>query len=192
MVTGRHVSMGVSAKPPCEVTRTYAMHVESTALQDLYDVSLATEGPNQGQDMLRLPWRASVAISITPRERLMLSFEQEFRPYKLAHYVDPQGKKASPWLPSFPFRVECQYQATSWLALREGLRDEAVVFEPEGNHIPGEAPTYSVYSCGAGKLPQPPCGCGSRKFAFEVPGHMVQRHQQKQRATVGGGGPDLV
>lgn len=150
MVTGRHVSMGVSAKPPCEVTRTYAMHVVSTALQDLYDVSLATEAPNQGQDRLRLPWRASVAISITPRERLMLSFEQGFRPYKLAHYVDPQGKKGSPWLPSSPFRVGCQYQAISWLALRAGLRDEAVVFEPEGNHIPGEAPTYSVYSCGAG------------------------------------------
>ncbi len=150
LVTGRYVTLGVSAKPPCEVTRTYTMRVESTALQDLYDVSVLAAAPNRGQDKLRLPWRGTVAISITPKERLTLGFEQEFRPYKSAHYVDPQGNKSSPWLPSSPFRVGFEFRASSWLALRAGLRDEAVVFEPEGNHIPDEAPSYSVYSCGIG------------------------------------------
>jgi hypothetical protein len=43
-----------------------------------------------------------------------------------------------------------QYDVTTWLHLRGGVRGQAEVFEPEGNPLEGEPVTTTVYAGGIG------------------------------------------
>lgn len=143
---GRYVSLGISAKPPTTVRRTYTMQVEidTSGVPSVTTVS--------GEDRVRIPWRGTVAFSLTPRENVTLGLEYELRPYALAVYKSATGTESSPWLSSSTFHVGAEYTPLPWLALRGGIRGQAEVFEPEGNPFPGEPVKYSVYSAGVGVL----------------------------------------
>jgi len=144
ILTGRYVSLGFSVKLPATITRKYTMQVSSDTTGT---PSMSTV---QGEDKLKLPWRGTIGLSLTPRENLTVGFEYEFHPYKSVKYVDSQDMETTPWLSASLFRVGAQYMMAPWLALRGGMRGEAEVFEPEGNHIEGEPLTYTVYSAGFG------------------------------------------
>jgi opacity protein-like surface antigen len=144
ILTGRYVSIGFSVKPPATITRTYTTQVETDTTGT---PSLSTI---QGEDKLKLPWRGTAGLSLAPRENLTIGLEYEFRPYESVRYVDSEGAETSPWLSASLFRVGAEYMLAPWLALRGGMRGEAEVFEPEGNHITGEPVTYTVYSAGVG------------------------------------------
>ncbi|MBC7185548.1 MAG: hypothetical protein H5U38_00790 [Calditrichaeota bacterium] len=149
LLSGTHASLGLTVRPPAEIKREMSADVESVGLNEVNNASLVTGPPAGGKDRLKLPWRGTAGLAITPKEWLTLGFEYELRPYKSARFVDSIGKESSPWLSSSPFRVGVELRASPWLALRAGMRNEAEVFEPEGNQLPGEPVTYSVYSCGA-------------------------------------------
>jgi opacity protein-like surface antigen len=144
MVTGRNVSIGFSMKPPTTVTRKYTMQVatDTTGTPSRYTI--------QGEDKLKFPWRGTIGLALSLSENLTVGLEYEFRPYQSVRYVDSDGIETSPWLSSSLLHIGAEYMITQWLALRGGMRGEAEVFEPEGNHIIGEPVTYTVYSAGIG------------------------------------------
>lgn len=149
LLSGSHASLGLTVRPPAEISRELSADVERVRLSEVNNASLVTGPQVRGKDRMKLPWRGTAGLSITPKEWLTLGFEYELRPYRSARYVDSIGKESAPWLSSSPFRVGLALRAFPWLALRAGMRNEAEVFEPEGNQLPGEPVTYSVYSCGA-------------------------------------------
>ncbi|MDZ7271847.1 MAG: hypothetical protein ONB17_09535 [candidate division KSB1 bacterium] len=143
-VGGRYARIGFAVRPPIEIKRTSSLRVkaDSTGLPTLID--------KRSEDSLELPWRAVLGVSVSPRENFRIGFEYEVRPFASVRYLDPQGNESSPWLSSSPYRMGLEYYPTWWLALRAGMRNEAEVFEPEGNHLPGEPVSYSVYCAGIG------------------------------------------
>jgi opacity protein-like surface antigen len=144
ILTGRHVSIGFSIKLPTTITRKYTMQVQTDTTGT---PSLSTI---HGEDKLKLPWRGTIGLSLAPKEKLTIGLEYEFRPYKSVRYIDSNGEETSPWLSASLLRVGAEYMIAPWLALRGGMRGEAEVFEPEGNHLEGEPVTYTVYSAGFG------------------------------------------
>jgi opacity protein-like surface antigen len=144
ILTGRSVSIGFSLEPPSTITRTYTIRVETDTTGT---PSLSTI---QGEDELKLPWRGTAGLSLAPKENLTVVLEYEFRPYASVRYVGSEGIEASPWLSASLFRLGAELMIAPWLALRGGMRGEAEVFEPEGNHIVGEPVNYTVYSAGVG------------------------------------------
>ena len=137
------VKFGVTVKPPNTITRKYSYDV---LIDDKGTLSIFTE---TGRDRIILPWRGTAGLSITPREGFLLALEYELRPYSRAEYKG-LGGTSRPWLSASLLRVGIEYHALPWLVLRGGIRGQAEVFEPEGNPIPGEAVSYSVYSAGVG------------------------------------------
>lgn len=135
---------GVSVKPPSTITRTY----EGETRADSGGGLVVTRASST--DKLRLPWRGSAGIAVTPHERLLLAVEAEIRPLASAEVTAEDGSVGSPWLSSTLLRVGVQYTAAPWLVVRGGIRGHAEVFEQEGNPLPGEPVTASVYSAGAG------------------------------------------
>jgi hypothetical protein len=141
---GSYLSLGLMVKPPSSIRRTF-----ETLLQEDSSGNPATSRLS-GTDKLVLPWRTAIGLSLNVREDLMLGFEYEIRPLASAEYTSASGETSRPWLSSNVFRIGGQFLLTKWLAIRAGYRDEAEVFEPEGNELIGEAVGYSVYSLGLG------------------------------------------
>ncbi len=144
VLLGRYVSIGFFIKPASTITRNYNFRITglSQAGQD--------SASSQGQDHLKLPWRTTIGLVLTPRGNVTLGLEYEVRPYKSLRYISADGNETSPWRPAPVFRLGAEYRMTPWLALRAGMRGEAEVFEPEGNQIPGEPVRYDVYTAGLG------------------------------------------
>jgi len=144
ILSGRYVSIGFSIKPPTTITRTYNMQVETDTTGTPSFSSI------QGEEKLKLPWRGTIGLSLSPKENLTVGLEYEFRPYDSVEQIDSEGAETSPWVSSSLFRLGIEYRIATWLALRGGMRGEAETFQPEGNHITGEPVTYTVYSAGFG------------------------------------------
>jgi hypothetical protein len=144
IVSGKFVSLGVAIKMPSTITRKYSGQI-ATDTTGTPSVSAIV-----GEDKLELPLRGTIGISITPRENLLIGLGYEFRPYESGTFIDAAGEETSPWLSASLFRFGAEYRIGSWLALRGGMRGEAEVFEPEGNHLAGEPVTFTIYSAGVG------------------------------------------
>jgi len=140
-----HVTLGFTVRPPTRIGRSYTSLVseDSTGVPSVTTVT--------GRDRIRLPWRGSVGLALMPREDLMLSMQYDIRPYESAGYKIA-GRETFPWLSSSAFGIGVEYRPIPWIQLRCGIRGKAEVFEPEGNPIPGESVTTSVYSAGFGVL----------------------------------------
>lgn len=144
ILSGRFVSAGFSVKPPTTITRAYTMQVstDTTGTPSLSTI--------RGEDKLKLPWRGTIGLSLTPKENLTVGLEYDYRPYQSVKYIDSDGTETSPWVSASLFRGGIEYMIAPWLALRGGMRGEAEVFEPEGNQIIGDPVTYTIYSTGIG------------------------------------------
>lgn len=144
ILRGRYVSAGFSVKLPNTITRKYIASVD-------FDPPIITESPvTSHEDKMKLPLRGSLGLSLTPKEKITVGLEYEFRRSGSAEYVDSQGNKTSPWLSAALYRLGVEYRAARWLSMRGGLRGAAETFQPEGNQITGEPVTYTVYSAGFG------------------------------------------
>ena len=139
-----NVSVGITAKLPTTITRSYA----TQTVTDTTGVPVSTNV--SGEDELTLPWRGTVALSLTPRENLRIGLEYEVRSYNSAIYKAADGTETSPWLSASVLHVGLEYIPAPWLALRAGLRGHSEVFEQDGNPIEGEPVISSVYSAGFG------------------------------------------
>lgn len=144
ILKGRYVSIGFAVKLPTAIIRKYTMQV---ATDTTGQPAVATI---QSEDKMKLPWRGTFGISLTPKENLAVGIEYELRPYEMGEYVDSQNTETNPWLSASLFRVGAEFRIAPWLALRGGMRGESEVFQPEGNYIEGEPVTYTIYSAGFG------------------------------------------
>lgn len=144
MYQGKFVTAGVALKLPTTIERTFkaAKRVDTTGS------SLTTTV--RGKDQIILPVRTTLALSIALRENLRFGFEYGLIPYASAEYTSPTGAVSTPWLSTNSARLGLEYQPTDWMAIRTGIRQQAEVFEPQGNPIAGEPVGYSVYSGGFG------------------------------------------
>jgi opacity protein-like surface antigen len=141
----RYLSIGFAVKFPATITRKYSLEVRTDTTGGTPALSSVT-----GKDKLKLPWRGTVGLALTPRENLTIGLEYEIRPFKSVRYTAADGMESTPWLQSSLFRVGLEYQAGPWLTLRGGMRGEAEVFQAEGSYIEKEPVTYTVYSAGYG------------------------------------------
>lgn len=141
---GRYATLGWSLRPATTISRSYHLTLQSES-----DAGVQSE-PVIGKDKLKLPWRGTIGLMLTPRDNLAFGLECEIRPYKSLRYIASDGEETRPWLPASLVRVGAEYLIAPWLALRAGIRGEAEVFEPEGNQLPGTPVTYEVYSAGVG------------------------------------------
>ncbi|HDQ45917.1 MAG TPA: hypothetical protein ENN17_10550 [bacterium] len=144
LLTGRYVRAGITVKLPTTLTRDSRIRIETDTSGTPFVSSL------RGSERLKLPLRGTVGLSLSPRDNLTVGLEYEVRPYASAEIVGSDGTVTSPWLSASLFRAGVEYRIVPWLALRGGMRGEAEVFEPEGNHIPGEPAGCTVYSAGFG------------------------------------------
>ncbi|HEX9614389.1 MAG TPA: hypothetical protein VGA55_02745, partial [Bacteroidota bacterium] len=139
----KNVTLGFTVKPPTRIARSFTSLVsqDSTGVPSVTTVT--------GKDRVRLPWRGSIGLALVPREDLVIFLQYDIRPYESAGYK-VGGTETFPWMSSSTFGIGVGYQAASWLQLRGGIRGRAEVFEQEGNPLPGEPVSTSVYSAGAG------------------------------------------
>lgn len=144
VLSGRFASVGFVVKPPTKFTRTYRIEVAGDTSGTPFTSAISDE------DRFQLPWRGSVGLLLKPREKLRIGLEYEFRPYTSATLTTSAHDETSPWESSSLFRIGTEYQISSWLALRGGIRGEADVFIPEGSPITDEPVNYRVYSAGFG------------------------------------------
>jgi hypothetical protein len=144
MFTGKYVSIALTIKMPATITRKYSTNIK-TEIDNTVRINSV-----QGEDKLKLPWRGTLGIALTPKDNLSIAFEYESRPYNSARYIDVNGEETSPWLSSSLVRMGLEYLITPWLALRGGMRGQAEVFEEEGNQLEGEPVSYTIYSAGFG------------------------------------------
>ena len=144
VLNGRFASVGFVLKPPMKFTRTYQIEVAGDTSGTPFASTFNDE------DRFQLPWRGSVGLLLKPREKLKIGLEYELRPYASATFTSSTQGETSPWESSSLFRIGTEYQISSWLVLRGGIRGEADVFIPEGSPITDEPVSYSVYSAGFG------------------------------------------
>ena len=144
ILKGRYVSVGFSLKLPTTITRKYK--IKTTVASGIALDSYSTEG----KDKLKLPWRGSLGLSMTPREDLTIGLEYEYRPYESVIYISSEDVESSPWLSASLYRLGVEYRLKPWLALRGGMKGEAEIFEPEGSYINDDPVNYTVYSAGFG------------------------------------------
>lgn len=138
-----NVTFGFSVRPPTTISREYTTHL-------LVDTTGTTLGQTiSGEDKMRLPWRGTLGIAIIPSTSLLLGLEYEFRSFASAVYTHG-NVESHPWRSASVFHVGVQYTLAEWLMLRAGLREQAEVFESEGNPLVGEPVRSSVYTGGLG------------------------------------------
>ncbi|HXF99289.1 MAG TPA: hypothetical protein VNL69_00825 [Bacteroidota bacterium] len=140
----RTLAVGFVAKPPATFTREFS-------LRQIVDTSgTAAANVITGKDKIRLPWRGTLGLAIIPEQHLMLGIEYEIRSFVSAVYTDATGLRSNPWRSATVFHFGAQYTPADWLTVRIGLRDQAEVFEPEGNPLVGEPVVSTVYAAGIG------------------------------------------
>lgn len=141
---GEYVSIGMVVIPPTTYTRAFNMDVTTDT------AGIRTESSVSGEDELQLPWRGSLGLVLTPRDRLKMGLQYEIRPYSSATFTSADGAEAEPWRSASLLRVGVEYDLASWLIIRGGIRGEADVFIPEGSALVDEPAAYRVYSAGFG------------------------------------------
>lgn len=139
----RYITIGFSVKPPVTITRDYQYTYQKDSLRvsKTFNVS--------GTDKMKLPWSGSAGISLNVWDNLRAAIEYELRPMANASY-EADGTSSNPWTSSQLLHIGVEYTPLNWLTLRGGYRDQAEVFEPEGNPILGEPVSSYVISAGCG------------------------------------------
>ncbi len=140
----RNISLGFMVRPPSTITRKYS----ATLSTDTTGTPVVTT--LSGEDKIRLPWRGMVGLSVLLRENLRIGLEYEVRSYESAVYTSDGGAESNPWLSASVLHVGAEYAALDWLAIRAGVREQAEVFQEEGNPLVGDPVSYTVYSAGCG------------------------------------------
>jgi len=139
----KNITIGFSVKPPSSITRDY----NYTYVNDSMKVSKSSVV--SGSDKIKLPWRGSIGLSVSVLSNLRAAIEYELRPMAKADY-ESGGNTTSPWKSSQLFHMGVEYSPLEWLTVRGGYRDQAEVYEPEGNPFEGDPVSSTVISAGLG------------------------------------------
>lgn len=141
---GTAVGLGITVKPPTTITRTYSTVVRTDT------TGSSVSSTVNGEDKMTIPLRGSAALSIALRQNLTLGLQYDLRPFSSAEYQRSSGAVSKPWLSANVLHLGLEYRPMSDLTLRAGVREQAEVFEPNGNPLPGESASSTVYSFGFG------------------------------------------
>lgn len=141
---GKYVTAGFSVQLPATINRTYKGTLQTDTTGSTTSVAVS------GTDEITIPMRSTLALSVLLRENITFGFEYAIRPYGSAKYTSAGGVSSTPWISSNVARIGVMFDPTDWLTLRAGVRQQAEVFQPEGNPIAGEPVGYTVYSGGCG------------------------------------------
>ncbi len=137
-------SFGLMVKPPSKVSRRF------DTVYEIDTTGTPVSKKFHGREKILLPWRAAIGAAFQVRDDLMLGIQYEINPFASAEFISASGESSKPWLSSSSFRVGAEFLPAGWMALRVGFRDQAEIFEAEGNALSGEAVRFSVYSFGLG------------------------------------------
>lgn len=140
----KFIGFGVSIKSPTIITRTYSSVLRSDTTGNSISTTI------KGKDQLTIPLRGSAALTLALRENLTMGLQYDFRPFSSAEYKHNNGTVTKPWLSANILHLGLEYRPLPELVLHAGVREQAEVFQPVGNPLPGEAANSSVYSIGAG------------------------------------------
>jgi hypothetical protein len=141
---GKYVTAGISVQLPATITRSFKGTLRTDTTGSTTSVALS------GTDEITIPMRSTLALSVLLRENITFGFEYGIRPYGSAEYSSGSGAKTTPWISANVTRIGLMFDPADWLTLRAGVRQQAEVYEPEGNPISGEPVGYTVYSTGFG------------------------------------------
>lgn len=140
----RYITLGFAIKPPTTITRdfNYSFVGDSAGISKSSKVS--------GTDKMKLPWSGMFGLSLSVWDNIRAAIEYEIRPMENATYESSSGQSTSPWKSAQLLRVGVEYSPINWLVLRAGVRDQAEVFEQEGNPFEGDPVSSTAISAGCG------------------------------------------
>jgi opacity protein-like surface antigen len=150
-------SVGVTVKPPMQITRTWDRDVTSLDTTKkpfpvrIDSLSMHTYHEN-GKDYVDFPFSYALGIVLRPTDKWTIAFD-----YELRYLADVGLSSASnstvshPWVnPKGAMRIGAEYRASDLLALRGGYREDVQAFSPDGSAIIDEPARGGIYSLGAG------------------------------------------
>jgi opacity protein-like surface antigen len=150
-------SIGVTIRPPMELTRTWDRDVTSIdTTRKPFPVridSLTTRRYHEsGKDYLNFPLSYSLGIVLRPTDKWTIAFDYELRQLADVELTSTSSSTVShPWVNTKgAIRLGAEYRASDLLALRGGYREDVQAFSPDGSAIIDEPARGGIYSLGAG------------------------------------------
>ena len=140
----KYIALGFAVKPPATITRDYKYDFAGDS------AGISKKASVSGTDKMKLPWSGMAGISLSIWDNIRAAIEYELRPMANATYEPVSGASSSPWKSAQVLRVGVEYSPLSWLTIRGGVRDDAEVFEQEGNPFEGDPVSSTVISAGCG------------------------------------------
>ena len=150
-------SVGVTIKPPMQITRTWDREVTSLdTTKKPFPVRIDSLNRRtyheSGKDYVDFPLSYALGIVLRPTDKWMIAFD-----YELRYLADVElsstssGTVSHPWVnPKGAMRIGAEYRASELLALRGGYREDVQAFSPDGSAIIDEPARGGIYSLGAG------------------------------------------
>ncbi|MCX6142146.1 MAG: hypothetical protein NTZ35_02900 [Ignavibacteriales bacterium] len=150
-------SVGVTIKPPMQITRTWNRDVTSLdTTKKPFPVRIDSLNNRtyheSGKDYVDFPLSYALGIVLRPTDKWTIAFD-----YELRYLADVELSSASnstvshPWVnPKGAMRIGAEYRASELLALRGGYREDVQAFSPDGSAIIDEPARGGIYSLGAG------------------------------------------
>jgi hypothetical protein len=149
-------SIGVTFKPPMQVTRTWDRDVASidTTKRPFpvrIDSLTSRSYRESGKDYLNFPFSYALGIVLKPTDKWTIAFD-----YELTHLADAELTTSSSSAVSHPWantkgalRIGAEYRG-DLLSMRGGYREDVQAFSPDGSAIINEPARGGIYSVGAG------------------------------------------
>lgn len=118
-----------------------------------------------GTDKLKMPFYYSIGINYTPKPKITLAADLDYRPYGNAVYELVQKDSTfQNWVNQLIVKFGIEYQAFNFLTLRAGYRTIPQSFVPDGAAIKDEGPVTKSYTFGFSIMPY---NGASIDFAYE-------------------------
>jgi hypothetical protein len=177
-------SLGVTIKPPMQITRTWDRDVTSldtTKKPFPIRIDNLTNRTyhESGTDNIKFPFSYALGIVIKPTNKWTAAFD-----YELKYFADVELSSASnstvthPWVnPKGALRIGAEYRASDDIAFRGGYREDVQAFSPDGSAIIDEPARGGIYSLGGGLA----LGKISVDFAYE---YSILKYQDIYQSNV--------
>jgi len=139
----KYITLGFAIKPPVTITRDYKYDFKGDSS------GFSKQAAISGSDKMKIPWSGMIGLSLSIWSNIRAAIEYEIRPMANADY-ETSTSTTSPWKSSQLLRAGVEYSPLNWLTLRAGVRDDAEVYEQEGNPFEGDPVTSTIVSAGCG------------------------------------------
>lgn len=139
----RYFQVGAAVRTPFSIERDWD---RSGSIDPDEDAAASASG----LDVIEIPMKLSVGISLLPTDRWLLSASFDQRGFDEVIYRPEGSAEVTPWVDGNAVRLGVQFEATTWLALRGGYKDAAESFAAEGAGLVEDPVRGRVLSAGVG------------------------------------------